>query len=609
MEWLFREIGADEVETELTQRDQFNNDEVDLSEALVRETIQNSLDASLPDGPVHVRFSFIDQSMGLDPVKFKVLFDGLVPHLNEVGLLQNGFDWDKPSVLLIEDFGTSGLTGSFHEKDEGNFSDFWRRHGRSHKQGGRGGRWGLGKLVYSSSSRLRTFFGLTIRIDDRLELLMGQSVLKTHKLNQTEYAPHGFYAEKVGSGFQLPTQDSEIISGLKQIIGSDRRNHSGLSILVVFPNEELRPESLMEVAIRNYFFPVLTKKLTLEINGERLDHGSIRNLNKKYGASTDPDIEKLFNFIESCHKFDKKDFVAAKPDWRNDGKVLEDDFNPEDVERLRQKFTKQGLVAVRFPVGIALKDGQKQDSYFDAFLKAEDGISAGKDLYVRGGITVPSEKKFGDRRSFGVLIAEDAPISGFLGDAENAAHTRWNSRAEKLNKYKNAAATLKVVRNSLVQLYDIFAQSADSVDEDALTDYFSITAPLENKEKSGKPKTPPNPFPDIPPPKPKPFRISAIQSGFSVSPADPIPPEELPRRVNLQVAYDLLRGNPFKKYSSIDFELGDEPIQVEATGISILGVSENTLSFEILEPAFHLKVDGFDPKRYTLVKASDGGQP
>ena len=32
---VFREIGADEVEKEVTQRDQFNSDEVDLVEALV----------------------------------------------------------------------------------------------------------------------------------------------------------------------------------------------------------------------------------------------------------------------------------------------------------------------------------------------------------------------------------------------------------------------------------------------------------------------------------------------------------------------------------------------------------------------------------------------
>ena len=51
--WRFRTLGADEVETEPTQRDQFNNDEVGLADALVRESIQNSTDA--PTGPTQTR--------------------------------------------------------------------------------------------------------------------------------------------------------------------------------------------------------------------------------------------------------------------------------------------------------------------------------------------------------------------------------------------------------------------------------------------------------------------------------------------------------------------------------------------------------------------------
>jgi hypothetical protein len=40
-----------------------------------------------------------------------------------------------PDCLVIEDFGTTGLTGSVDSNDEDNFSDFWRRVGRSHKAG------------------------------------------------------------------------------------------------------------------------------------------------------------------------------------------------------------------------------------------------------------------------------------------------------------------------------------------------------------------------------------------------------------------------------------------------------------------------------------------
>jgi hypothetical protein len=55
VDWYFRDISDDPSEKELTQQDQFNNDEVVLAEALVRETIQNSTDARLADdAPVRV---------------------------------------------------------------------------------------------------------------------------------------------------------------------------------------------------------------------------------------------------------------------------------------------------------------------------------------------------------------------------------------------------------------------------------------------------------------------------------------------------------------------------------------------------------------------------
>ena len=69
----------------------------------------------------------------------------------------------RRGFLVIEDFGTTGLRGAWDRKDDQGFSDFWRRIGRSHKRGQQGGRWGLGKLVFSGASRVRSFFGLTIQ--------------------------------------------------------------------------------------------------------------------------------------------------------------------------------------------------------------------------------------------------------------------------------------------------------------------------------------------------------------------------------------------------------------------------------------------------------------
>ena len=150
------------VESGVTQRDQFRNDEVELSDTIVRESIQNSLDATLPGEVTHVRFSYIDGSR-LESSFVEELFSGQLEHAEAAGRDVQAVDFSVPSALVIEDFGTKGLTGGTDVKDNDNFSDFWRRHGKSHKTGTSRGRWGLGKLVYSSSSMLGVFFGLTVR--------------------------------------------------------------------------------------------------------------------------------------------------------------------------------------------------------------------------------------------------------------------------------------------------------------------------------------------------------------------------------------------------------------------------------------------------------------
>ncbi len=71
--------------------------------------------------------------------------------------------------LVIEDFGTRGLTGDPHVDPElepasdikNDFFYFWRNVGRSNKGEVDRGRWGLGKAVFTVASRIRTIFGIT----------------------------------------------------------------------------------------------------------------------------------------------------------------------------------------------------------------------------------------------------------------------------------------------------------------------------------------------------------------------------------------------------------------------------------------------------------------
>src|SRR5258708_10974469 len=99
---------------------------------------------------------------------------------------------DQPTVrlLLVEDFNTRGLTGDPAALDNDNFHNFWRRHGRSGKGGKSAGRWGLGKLVFSTSSQIRSFFGFTVRTGDPSPLLMGHAALSNPGLNYRRHPAH-----------------------------------------------------------------------------------------------------------------------------------------------------------------------------------------------------------------------------------------------------------------------------------------------------------------------------------------------------------------------------------------------------------------------------------
>jgi hypothetical protein len=149
----------------LTQQNQFNNDEAALAEAIVRETVQNSTDAQAKASvPVRVRFAINEIEASNDRAFFEEIIAGLSSHLRACGMPVPASS-EPLKALVVEDFGTTGLTGSVELKDNGQFSGFWRRFGRSNKQGTKGGRWGLGKLVFPSANLwLRLLFSLIAKL-------------------------------------------------------------------------------------------------------------------------------------------------------------------------------------------------------------------------------------------------------------------------------------------------------------------------------------------------------------------------------------------------------------------------------------------------------------
>jgi hypothetical protein len=159
--WMFREMARGEVNVDPIQSEFFTTEAIDgQAEAIVREAVQNSLDAGTTGTKVRVCFRISDEKDSLDSSTHQFFFKGLELHLSapDVGLAKRPDSHEKVAFLTIEDFGTRGLWGdpsqSADEKDERNdFYYFWRNVGRSRKGETDLGRWGLGKNVFPATSR------------------------------------------------------------------------------------------------------------------------------------------------------------------------------------------------------------------------------------------------------------------------------------------------------------------------------------------------------------------------------------------------------------------------------------------------------------------------
>ena len=114
--WRFREMQPGEINVDPIEGEFFTTEAIgSVTDALVRESIQNSLDAATGHGPVTVRFSFYQSpNPGYDAkVVLNKYLNGLSNHLQakHAGLQDTSSPSEQMDYLLIEDYGTRGLQG------------------------------------------------------------------------------------------------------------------------------------------------------------------------------------------------------------------------------------------------------------------------------------------------------------------------------------------------------------------------------------------------------------------------------------------------------------------------------------------------------------------
>lgn len=247
-------------------------------ERLVREAIQNSVDAHRPDAerPVTVRFerkllSGAEKSslisvlnLNKEPKRRLKLFS--LPEGNALASVEDSND--PLPVMIISDYQTHGLPGRWDDYADGDhFGRLVVNLGVDDKAEGSeisGGSYGFGKTVYGKASRIGIVaFYSVFQPSDRTEgahaRFMATGLFKVHEYKGTKYTGFAFFGAPAedDKGVAIPVTDEDAHQ-LAEKCGLIRRSleEHGTTILIL--DCDLSVE-LLRVAAEKYWWPRLIR--------------------------------------------------------------------------------------------------------------------------------------------------------------------------------------------------------------------------------------------------------------------------------------------------------------------------------------------------------------
>ena len=581
----------------------FREDSANMVENLVRENIQNALDAQSGKRPVLVRFSLT--SLPKDKVDYlkDLLATGkgsVLSHYRqaceESDIEPEDPDFKTATFLIIEDFNTDGLSGDITSSnpEKGGFATFWRNVGSTNKGkgGNRGGAFGIGKIVNPMASRLQTFFGLTIRNTSKTKdkvagpYLMGQIMLSLHTYAAVRYQAYALWGE-VKRQIEHPVESGSVMKDFIKATGITRKDEPGLSIVVPFPLSEFTPKSLSNAAILHYFYPIIEGRLVIEIANGKGEPNTIDGSNiEELAKGINLEISELIAFTKKAQKASAKlcDIKPAIYRMGNYGDSLgAQKFDAAELKTQKDRFLAGEMIAVDVPVETQFKIDKKVScSSVKLFLQKTDG--KGMDYYIRQGISVYENSRFmPSTPCIALLLADEGEIAELLRKAEGPAHSTWMQRKCRAVKiYEDAQDAIGYVKSLLSAMQGLLGSGIEIDDESILADDFPDDIGNEDYDDDDDVDFDIEGNPAM-------LELSRDSKGTLTIKATEYADEHAGKDCSLTLYFvSTTRG---AKWRPFDFNLRN--MKVETQGTSILSRDKNVMKFN-LAPMMEITVYGFD---------------
>ena len=612
--WRFAEANANDVERDPIQEEFFSNSNTltDLS-SLIRESIQNSLDAHEKNGPsVQVRFAIGE--VDLNEVKDD-FFDALDVHLEHS--LTSSHHLPKAGkcrFMLVEDFNTTGLLGRVNaraaeaeqNRDMNSYRYFRWQNGSSSKAEGKRGKWGIGKVVFPKVSAIKTFFAYSVRTNTsglKEEILFGQSLLKFHSVGNQRKKPDGWWGGSDGDGLDVPV-GSESLQKFREV-WSVKRNatQNGLSILIPFVDPTFTSQEIRNCVLHDYFIAISDGTLTVEVS----DKSGTSILSKETLPSLLDEIEATDpkNFICKVariylsHIDNPLDLTEVGDGESNSwNEVTFDDAVKAGIRQKLEDGESVGFKVKTFVTGSVEKQSSIAD--FTVILTRYQGVKE-KPIICREGILIPNASPNYMFDVVAIVNVQSGDLADLLGNAEGPAHESWSANRDRFkDKYQpvgKAAEILAWVRGSARELNKMLKSVDDGQDDYFLGNFFPMASDGQRGEVDGGPIDPKEPRPpkppkiDVPPPNPLDIRITKNSTGFRIGKGSGSP---IGKKYAVRIAYETRRGDAFSKWTADDFNLKTNLRREFETFVEI---DKNQIFFTAASDNFEILCDGFDTNR------------
>lgn len=606
-----------------------------LVSALVREGLQNSLDAKAEDSsePVRVRIYASGEGGALPSGSAERWSTGLWKHLEarDNGLKTPPTPDSDCRYLCFEDFGTTGLIGetSSDQCDDQPFYCFFRAENTSSKTRGKGGSWGIGKTALPRGSSANAFFALSCRESDSRTVLMGSLTLRTRVVDGTKYTPDAWFGTNPmpseSSAVIQPVEDEDTIQAfardfrLSRNLSSEIHSRAGTSIVVPWCSDELSMKALLSAVLESNFLSIVSGELVVEIeqgdggveSSALLNSESISSLAKRELGEKSP-IVQLLNLAIWAREHESSERFGVHREAEMKGSVKWADYtlNESDRAMARSRFDSGKPICFRVPVPLRHRSGVVRNSHLDVILiQTADGSSA-RPVFERGSVVIPDHKIRRVSGTIAIIRSHADELGALLRAAEDPGHKEWSAETDNFFEFKRdfvyAKAYLAFARNAAFECVSLLQERDSQKDFDLLGSTFSIPRPPESDEDVNRAGRSQRTKPTIKPPildppqrAPRIARITRLKSGFAIVPAGE---GRTPEKIRLRAAFNIRKGNPFKKWHPADFDFERKPIRVECEGgIEIEKCEGNRIVARITSSEYALRVEGFDAARGDVI--------